>query len=460
MILYLLLLVIQLTHSAKHHIVHLFEWTWDNIALECKYLHTNNPTITGIQLSPATEDIVTSTSWWTRYQPVSYEIISRSGNYEQFVKMIDICNSYNIDLYLDVVINHMAADNGLGRAGNSYGNRTYVNYPNNSIHFHHDLFNNLTNCGVNNFDNETNVQECDLLGLPDLHTQHPYVQAEISTFLSNMLSLGIKGFRIDAAKHIHIDDLTMIINNISNKHLLKDFYMEISLGGIIQPETYQHIDQNGLGKTTNFQFAVNCLTNFKQKYFDQNFINNCIQLDINHTIIFTDNHDTQRDGDAILTYKDNELYILANVFMLTAFPNAEYKLLSGYIFNDKDQGPPVNSQICDQSWYCIHRFPMIQLTQQFIKDKTMIHDIYVNNDENVAYGIDHNSYVFFHLNTNSNSKETIPIQTGLMSGTYINIFNNAQLIYIDDNGYTNDIWQFIEPSLSSVMIFVSQTSTY
>ena len=59
-------------------IVHLFEWPWDAVARECEeFLGPKG--YCGVQISPPMEHIQGS-QWWTRYQPVSYKLESRSGN--------------------------------------------------------------------------------------------------------------------------------------------------------------------------------------------------------------------------------------------------------------------------------------------------------------------------------------------------------------------------------------------
>lgn len=52
--------------------------------------------------------VLRSLSRWSRYQPVSYELVSRSGGEKQFEEMVRSCRAHGIDVYVDVVINHMA----------------------------------------------------------------------------------------------------------------------------------------------------------------------------------------------------------------------------------------------------------------------------------------------------------------------------------------------------------------
>lgn len=78
----------------KQAIVHLFEWSWDAIADECvKVLGPKG--FCGVQVSPPNEHIQGG-QWWTRYQPVSYKLESRSGNRDSFINMVNQCNSVGV----------------------------------------------------------------------------------------------------------------------------------------------------------------------------------------------------------------------------------------------------------------------------------------------------------------------------------------------------------------------------
>merc|ERR1719315_971358 len=90
----------------KQAIVHLFEWPWDTIAQECEEI-LGPKGFCGAQVSPPNEHIQ-GDQWWTRYQPVSYILGSRSGNRDQFVSMVNRCNAVGVMIIADVVINHMS----------------------------------------------------------------------------------------------------------------------------------------------------------------------------------------------------------------------------------------------------------------------------------------------------------------------------------------------------------------
>ena len=52
--------------------------------------------------------------WWTRYQPVSYKLESRSGSRQQFISMVDRCKAAGVNIFVDAVINHMSGRDGAG----------------------------------------------------------------------------------------------------------------------------------------------------------------------------------------------------------------------------------------------------------------------------------------------------------------------------------------------------------
>eukprot|EP00057_Strongylocentrotus_purpuratus_P025691 XP_011680165.1 PREDICTED: alpha-amylase-like [Strongylocentrotus purpuratus] len=97
-------------------IVHLFEWKWTDIAEECERFIGPHK-FAGVQVSPPSEHLIFSTNpynppypypWWERYQPLSYQLNSRSGTAEEFADMVARCLAVDVRIYVDAVINHMA----------------------------------------------------------------------------------------------------------------------------------------------------------------------------------------------------------------------------------------------------------------------------------------------------------------------------------------------------------------
>ncbi len=127
--------------------VQLFEWSWADVANECETFLSKKG-FKAVQISPPMEHIQGS-QWWTRYQPVTYRLVSRSGNETQFNDMVKRCTNVGVNIVADAVINHMAAGSGVGTAGASYGGRTFPGiYSTND--FHHNSGNDQANCQVSN----------------------------------------------------------------------------------------------------------------------------------------------------------------------------------------------------------------------------------------------------------------------------------------------------------------------
>jgi alpha-amylase len=234
---YLLLAVVELAVASTYHSkgasVQLFEWSWTDVANECEtFLSVKG--FKAAQISPPSEHI-TGSPWWTRYQPVTYNLTSRSGNEDQFKDMVKRCNKVGVSIIADAVINHMAAGTGTGVAGSKYGSRSYPFYS--PQDFHHDSNNVYTNCQVNNYYDKHNVQYCDLSGLPDLMTSSSYVQSQIAAYINKMASYGVKGIRVDAAKHQDDGEMSGIL-----KQLPSGFYVgqEVigNTGEAVQPSMY------------------------------------------------------------------------------------------------------------------------------------------------------------------------------------------------------------------------------
>ncbi|XP_063536174.1 alpha-amylase-related protein-like [Cydia strobilella] len=78
--------------------VHLFEWKWDDIADECeRFLGPKG--YGGIQISPPNENVIIwaqNRPWWERYQPISYKLVTRSGDEQQFSDMVRRCNDAGV----------------------------------------------------------------------------------------------------------------------------------------------------------------------------------------------------------------------------------------------------------------------------------------------------------------------------------------------------------------------------
>lgn len=183
----------------RQGIVHLFEWKWLDIADECEtFLGPKG--FGGVQTSPVNENvIIKNRPWYERYQPMSFKIETRSGNEDEFKEMISRCRNAGVRIFVDVVANHMAAPQpntpAEGTAG-SEADPLARSFP--AVPFTNDDFH--SSCEIQNYQNATQVRDCELSSLPDLNQHSLEVRQKIIDFLNHLVDLGVAGFRMDACE--------------------------------------------------------------------------------------------------------------------------------------------------------------------------------------------------------------------------------------------------------------------
>jgi alpha-amylase len=189
--------------------VQMFRWKWNDIAKEC----TNwlGPQGYGaVQVSPP-QASANANAWWDVYQPVNFTSLqSNMGTEAEFQTMINTCHAAGVRIYVDAVVNHMAAVTGTATNGNTF-NATTLTYPNFSAPDFHN------NCDIQGSDygapgNRWSVINCRLVGLPDLKTDGSYVQGQARNFLNKLVGMGVDGIRFDAAKHMNPGDIAAILS--------------------------------------------------------------------------------------------------------------------------------------------------------------------------------------------------------------------------------------------------------
>ena len=407
--------------------VQLFMWPWESIAAECEFLGASG--IDWVLTSPPQEHI-TGAAWWTVYQPVSYKIESRLGNREQFAAMVETCQNHGVEVIADAVINHMTAQaSGTGYAGTSF---TKYEYP--GLYTREDFHNcNLTpDDSINSYKDLSQVQTCELLGLSDLDQKRENVQAQILGYLNDLLSLGVAGFRIDAAKHMAAADLKVIVDQLPEGTRI---IHEVIRGGgePIQPE--QYLDS---GEVWEFDYARNMRSYFKSEVITPaaSAIRFRDFTPSDKTVSFVSNHDTERNGET-LNYKDSRYFELATAMML-AENYGQPMLYSSYAFRSRDAGPyetvkgvkPVDcssttapmAEYKADEWICQHRW---QSTINMIafRDKVGSAPVVEKYRERGVYGFARESLGYFITNVFDTQEMVVSVPTTLPDGTYQNLID-------------------------------------
>ena len=209
---------------------------------------------------------------------MSYRLQGRMGSRDALRNAISQCRSAGVRVYADAVLNHMS---GGGNDANPYhrnpnaGCATWgTKNSSNILHYDEyksDVFNGpspmytqsyvytegeytklppsqefpAAHLGPTDFHCERPLNAWTdplqlnagwLSGLVDINTEKPNVQARIADYLTDLLSIGFSGFRVDAAKHISPDDLVAILTQVKTNLggvMPDDFmtYLEVLLGG-------------------------------------------------------------------------------------------------------------------------------------------------------------------------------------------------------------------------------------
>ncbi|MFJ8205774.1 alpha-amylase [Micromonospora chalcea] len=428
------------TPGAKKVIVQLFEWNWTSVAAECT--STLGPKGYGyVQVSPPQEH-VNSSPWWVSYQPVSYRIESRKGTRAQFQSMVNTCHAAGVKVIVDAVVNHMSGqeNGGTGWAGSSYG---HYNYPGiySAQDFHY--------CGRNgnndiaNYNDRYEVQNCELVNLADLKTESEYVRGRLAAYLNDLLSLGVDGFRLDGSKHMPAADIAAIKAKLNRSAYLVQEVI-YGAGEPIQPTEY-----TGNGDVHEFRYGKDLARMFNNERlaYLKTFGESWGYLSSAKAVVFTDNHDTQREG-GVLTYRDRGTYALANAFML-AWPYGTPAVMSSFTYSGRDQGPPADSSnritnvTCYSGWECEHRWPVIANMVGFrnATEGAGVSNWYDNGYQHIAFSRTGKGYLT--INDEGTAVNGRSYYTGLPAGRYCDVvhgtFSNGScsgpVITVDSSGW-------------------------
>ena len=186
-------------------ILHAWSWSFDTIAANMKdiaeagyaYVQTS-PANTcfvgedgGMALFSQPGDTVKG-KWYYYYQPTDWKI----GNYllgsrDQFKSMMDSAAKYNVKVIVDVLPNHTAVDH-----------TAVLPSLDEAVGGHDKLFHANGFTPIRDYNDRYECTTGEMGGLPDVNTENPDFQHYYMTYVNDLLSLGVKGFRYDTAKHI------------------------------------------------------------------------------------------------------------------------------------------------------------------------------------------------------------------------------------------------------------------
>ncbi|MEK8024161.1 MAG: alpha-amylase family glycosyl hydrolase, partial [Candidatus Hydrogenedentota bacterium] len=155
------------------------------------------------------------------YAPTTYNCIDpKLGTVQEFRDLVDAAHARGMYVIVDMVGNHFAnwfTDHAFNGAG--YGTPTYAT---DASKRYGATFNdaigegNFHNYGnISNWNAPWDLEHGELVGLDDLITEDAYVRNYVIDHYVNMIkAFDIDGFRVDAIKHVNINDWALICSGI------------------------------------------------------------------------------------------------------------------------------------------------------------------------------------------------------------------------------------------------------
>ncbi|PAU69522.1 Amylopullulanase [Bifidobacterium italicum] len=430
-----------------------FQQTWKSIAKECT--NTYGPQgVKYVEVSPPQESIQ-GTQWWTSYQPVSYRLDSKLGTEAEFQDMIETCDAAGVGIIADVVLNQttgldVAAGEQTGVAGTKYNGLTgdYPGFTGENGQYPQGVtaadFHDYNNgASVSDYKNQQEVQEGRLNSMWDFDTSSAKVQDIQSDYLAKLYKMGVKGFRMDAVKHINNEDMKAIKDQMATKvgknandiYWIQEVIGNASEAPGIQPRNYLET-----GTVTQFDYKSDLNAKFKGKIAELKDLSTRIgDLSSNPNAIaskdanvFVTNWDTARNDGAI-TYKNDSMYALANAFML-AYDYGTPRLLSDYKYDDNAAGAPGATetsvpdvdfdQACstkDGDWNCQQRWTTTRGMIAFHNyvDGTSVSDWQDDGANNIAFSRGDKGFVAINNSTEDKEAE---YATSMPDGEYCDVY--------------------------------------
>ncbi|YCO01699.1 alpha-amylase family protein [Vibrio sp. VNB-15] len=217
---------LQETQSTGANVIlHAFDWKYADIAQRAAEISELG--YGSVLVSPPMKS-AQDERWWQRYQPQDYRVIDNAlGNTTDFKNMIEALDRVGVLVYADVVFNHMANEAHL-RSDLQYPRQAVMDDYQQNASKYQDLilFGDLSEplfdendfveaFGIKDWKDKWEVQNGRISGgptdpgLPTLRVCKHVVEQQ-RTYLKALKTLGVKGFRIDAAKHMTLEHLKLV----------------------------------------------------------------------------------------------------------------------------------------------------------------------------------------------------------------------------------------------------------
>jgi alpha-amylase len=247
---------VNLAAAHAEVVLHAFDWHYREVAEKATSIADAG--YSAVLVMPPHKSKVDAdgeSAWWQHYQPQDLRVVEHSrGNKEDLVAMISALHRAGVEVYADVVLNHMANDPEL-HPGLAYPGQSvlgaYAAHP--TYYAAQRLFGNIEYNYLSGFDFHwpsciSDYRDRDQLirgricgaypdpGLPDLRDSDgsgsaAWVNSVRRDYINALVSLGIDGFRVDAAKHMPTGALTSVFSDALNQAKPARIFAEIITWG-------------------------------------------------------------------------------------------------------------------------------------------------------------------------------------------------------------------------------------
>lgn len=169
----------------KANILHCFDWKFSDIMAELPRIHAAG--FGAVQVSPVQGNCAEGAEWYYAYLPWDFRMrddkANGNGTRAELAALCEEADAYGIKIIVDVVSNHVNPARSYRDPWWNENGRERDN-------------------GAVDYNSRQSIIHGNIGGYKDVNSELPDVQERIKEFLEDLRSLGVKGIRWDAAKHI------------------------------------------------------------------------------------------------------------------------------------------------------------------------------------------------------------------------------------------------------------------
>ena len=203
-----------------------------------------------------------------------YDVDSRFGTIQEYITLVEVLNDNDVDILMDLVINHTSYDHPWFEASRNPNHEEYEKYR--DYYVWNDFENSEENYPTQNGWYDHDQRDAKYFAsfwdqMPELNFDNPDVRQEIKDIASFWLDdIGVDGFRIDAARHIYDKNEVPVRTDYRGKNIdwfieFNDYIKSVDENAIMLSEIWLNSSAvianylEGMDTTFNFQTAENII---------------------------------------------------------------------------------------------------------------------------------------------------------------------------------------------------------